>query len=92
VTLCMYWQWFDQQDKSEQFAEDKEETKRLANQYLRAGYDSVAEAVKPVSDMLAASTTFLGPKVSVDQVKDVLVERLFSTAPPTVAAAPAPMS
>lgn len=91
MTLCMYWQWFDQQDRSAQVAEDKEETKRLANQYLRAGYDSVAEAVKPVADMLAATTTFLGPKVSINQVKDVLVERLFSTAPPT-AAAPAPMS
>eukprot|EP00930_Biecheleria_cincta_P079068 TRINITY_DN6673_c0_g2_i1.p1 TRINITY_DN6673_c0_g2~~TRINITY_DN6673_c0_g2_i1.p1 ORF type:complete len:233 (-),score=32.46 TRINITY_DN6673_c0_g2_i1:184-882(-) len=91
VTLCMYWQWFDQPDRSEQVAQDKEETKRLANQYLHAGYDSVAEAVKPVSEMLAATTTFLGPKVSIDQVKDVLVERLFSTVPPS-AAAPAPMS
>lgn len=86
VTLCMYWQWLDQPDRSKQVAEDKAETKRLANQYLRAGYDSVAEAVKPVSKMLAATTTFLGPEVSIDQVRDVLVERLFSTAPPTVPA------
>lgn len=88
VTLCMYWQWFDEPDRSKLVAEDKEETKLLANQYLQQGYDSVAEAVKPVVDMLASTTTFLGPQVSIDQVKNVVRERLFSTTPP-MASAPA---
>lgn len=86
VTLCMYWQWIDQPDRSQAVAEDKEETKRLANQYLQQGFDSVAEAVQPVMEKLAAVTTTLGPKVSIQQVKDVVRARLFSTAPPTLEA------
>eukprot|EP00933_Yihiella_yeosuensis_P040889 TRINITY_DN3529_c0_g1_i3.p1 TRINITY_DN3529_c0_g1~~TRINITY_DN3529_c0_g1_i3.p1 ORF type:complete len:448 (+),score=93.32 TRINITY_DN3529_c0_g1_i3:98-1441(+) len=76
VILCMYWQWFEYKDRSAETESRRDETKKMALDYLRQGFQTVVDAVQPQAEFYATVTTTPIPLIDRGKVEQAVLHAL----------------